>query len=602
MTEVNDQTESGTAESVESTDSGNISNGQIYKPLRTWPPILFVIGLVASRFLTLLFEDLSIFIMMVGIFGPIVFGVLLLLWWSFASRATGKERIVGILCVIAIAAITFAIIDKSMIGPGMMRTTVPMGLGLFGLTAILCANILSFKRTVIILLVTMFGFGFSSLLRSEGMWGNFELGLHWRWVPSAEDLLLAGQDGKSNIELSKKRISEFDGYLKNPEWPAFRGNLRNGIQEGIALATDWNQDVSSPLWKIPVGPGWSSFSVAGEMLFTQEQRGEMETIVCYDSKSGNEIWTQQINSRFSDPLGGPGPRATPTIAKGQLFVMGGNGHLISLDPKTGDIVWKKDIRKVADREPPGWGFSSSPLVVKSLVIVHAGGKDDKGTLAFDIKTGELKWSASAGDHSYSSPNLITVAGEKVVAMLTNKELNLLNPADGKVLLNYPCESMGHRVVQPQVVEEDYILIGDAAGEGTVKLHITKKDDQWLAESVWSSRYLKPDFNDFVIYQGHLYGFDGMIFTCISLEDGKRKWKRGRYGKGQVLLLEEAGQLLVLSEEGDVVLLKADPSAHTELAKFHAIDGKTWNHPVIIGDRLYVRNSEQAAAFRLPLAN
>ncbi|MCA9020252.1 MAG: PQQ-binding-like beta-propeller repeat protein, partial [Planctomycetaceae bacterium] len=194
------------------------------------------------------------------------------------------------------------------------------------------------------------------------------------------------------------------------------------------------------------------------------------------------------------------------------------------------------------------------------------------------------------------------AGQTVIAMLTNKELNLLNPADGTVLLSYECTSEGQRVLQPQLVGEDEILIATGMGKGMQKIHVTNKDGKWSAEEVWIVTGLKPDFNDYVIYEGHAYGFDGAIFTCIDLKEGKRKWKRGRYGKGQVLLVKDSGHLLVIGEEGAVVLLKADPSGHEELATFQALEGKTWNHPVLIGDRLYLRNSTQAAAFRLPVTN
>ncbi|MCA9018322.1 MAG: alcohol dehydrogenase, partial [Planctomycetaceae bacterium] len=161
-------------------------------------------------------------------------------------------------------------------------------------------------------------------------------------------------------------------------------------------------------------------------------------------------------------------------------------------------------------------------------------------------------------------------------------------------------SEGQRTLQPQLVGENEIMIATGMGQGIQKIRVANNDGKWTAEEVWISKGLKPDFNDFVIYDGHAFGFDGTIFTCFDLKDGKRKWKGGRYGKGQVLLVKDSGHLLVISEQGEVVLLKADPSGHQELATFSALEGKTWNHPVLIGDRLYVRNSEQAAAYRLPV--
>ncbi|MDF1744648.1 MAG: PQQ-binding-like beta-propeller repeat protein [Gimesia sp.] len=600
MPEMN-QPETEASQPVESSETDTTTSANSLMPLRIWPPLLLLVGMLVTRSLPLLIETDSRLPIMATVFGPLLFGGLILIWWLFASRASLKEKLIGTIVVIAAAAVTYFSLDPTMMGPGIMLITAPMGFGLFGISAVLVSRWLSLKRTVIIVLCSVLGFGFSTLLRSNGMWGDFNLDLAWRWVPSAEDRMLASDSRKPKIDLNNLVTTELDQSLNAPEWPAFRGNQRDGALSGVSLSTEWGDSVKTPLWKIPVGPGWSSFVVAGDLLFTQEQRGESEAIVCYDANSGGEVWIQEINSRFYDPLGGPGPRATPTLANGQLFVIGANGDVMRLDPKTGEIIWQQDLRKVAKRKPPGWGFSSSPLVVDSLVVVHAGGKADKGLLAFDTETGDLKWSAPAGDHSYSSPALMTIAGQKVIAMLTNQELNLLNPTDGKVLLNYKNEIEGYRALQPQRLEDDSILIASGMGKGIQKIHVTNSNGQWEAEQVWDSPRLKPDFNDYVVYQGHAYGFDSTIFVCFDLKDGKRKWKGGRYGKGQVLLLRDSGQLLVISEQGDVVLLKADPNGHTELAKFHAIEGKTWNHPVLIGDQLFVRNSEQAASFRLPLA-
>jgi outer membrane protein assembly factor BamB len=251
-----------------------------------------------------------------------------------------------------------------------------------------------------------------------------------------------------------------------------------------------------------------------------------------------------------------------------------------------------------------WGFSASPLVVDSVVIVYAGGPGDKGLLAFDTTSGTLRWSVSVGNDSYSSPQLNSILGENLVLMLCNEGLTLVDPATGKERLKYRWKSKGYRALQPRVVGDDTILLPTGMNEGTRAIQIKKdKEDsrQLTVEVLWTSRNLKPDFTDFVTYQGHAYGIDGGLFTCVDLETGERKWKGGRYGKGQVLLLENSGLLLVSSEQGEIVLLKADPSDHAEVASFKAIEGKTWNHPVVVGDRLYVRNSQEAAAFRLSLA-
>jgi hypothetical protein len=186
-------------------------------------------------------------------------------------------------------------------------------------------------------------------------------------------------------------------------------------------------------------------------------------------------------------------------------------------------------------------------------------------------------------------------------MASNHGMEILDPDDGSVRLDYEWPYNGYRSLQPLVLGGNTVILPTGMGAGSRRLGLSKSEDSGDLNSteLWESMDLKPDFNDFVIYEGHLYGFDNAIFTCLELETGKRVWKKGRYGKGQVLLLEDSGLLLVASEKGEVILLQADPAGHVELDRFQAIDGKTWNHPVVVGDRLFIRNAEQAACYRLP---
>lgn len=586
----------------QATDSPALTLAGKFKPLRIWVPLLLVAVTAVLWLIPRLIADAGVGWQIVSVVSPAACGILIMLWWLLLSRATWQERIVGLLGVGVAFALTLQLLDKSMSPAGVLILTIPLGTAGFAIGAILFSNVLSFKRTVVAILLAVCGFGFSALLRSGGMWGEFgALDLHWRWNPSHEEQMLARRQDQPQGERAELTSQDAEQWLANPEWPGFRGLDRTSRQHGPPISADWSSSPPEQIWKIQVGPGWSSFAVAGNLLFTQEQRGPQEAIVCYAAGSGDEIWTQQIETRFDESMGGPGPRATPTLADGKLFVMGANGDLMRLDPVTGEIVWQVNLQEVAERRPPEWGFSSSPLVVGSNVIVHAGGRGDKGTLAFDVETGELNWSAPAGDHSYSSPQLCTIADNELVLMLTNDGLDFLDPQTGDQLLVYPWEYQGYRVLQPQVINGDSVILSTGMGVGTRCIRVSMGDSGLSAEDLWNSSQLKPDFNDQVIYQDHCYGFDSAIFTCIDLASGERTWKGGRYGKGQVLLLEDSGLLLVASERGDVVLVKADPTEHLELAKFQALEGKTWNHPVVVGDRLYIRNAQEAACYRLPLA-
>jgi len=572
-----------------------------FHSLRVWPAVLLVALMIVARFGPTYLEGGLTLYWMIAVLGPVSCALLLVIWWLTASRATGKERLFGFLVLIGSLVVTFLLIDPTMRGPGTINFTAPMGMMAFALGATWLRRHRPAKRTSVALLLAFAGFGFSILLRNEGMSGDYTFSLHWRWSQSPEAVMLTGRKPEAAAPVTSREADQTAAALLNPEWPGFRGADRAARSRGPEISPNWTAQPPKQIWKIPVGPGWSSFAVAGRLIFTQEQRGPMETVVCYEADTGREVWIQQLEARLDDPMGGPGPRATPTLADGGLFVTGATGHILRLNPLTGAIEWKQNLKEIAGREVPTWGFAASPLVVRSTVIVHAGGPKDKGLLGFDSASGALRWSVADGNDSYGSPQLSTILGEELVLMLTNAGLLLVDPATGKRRLNYEWKYGSYRCLQPAVIGEDTILLPTGMSTGTRAIRITKSNGQLTAEELWTSRYLKPDFTDLVTYRGYAYGNDGGTFTCIDLKTGDRKWKGGRYGKCQVLLLENSGLILVAAEDGRGVLLRADPSEHAEVASFKALDGKTWNHPVVVGDRLYLRNSQEAACFQLPLA-
>ena len=384
-------------------------------------------------------------------------------------------------------------------------------------------------------------------------------------------------------------------------WPEFRGPQRNGVVPGIVLDAAWSTRPPKEVWRHKIGPGWSSFSIAGNRIFTQEQRGPQEFVVCYDAKTGAERWVHASPARFAETMGGVGPRATPTLAGERLYALGATGLLDCLDPLTGAVTWERDLKQDARPNPPTWGFASSPLVVGDRVVVHAGGPNDKGVVAYETKTGKLCWSAPAGDHSYSSPQLATVAGRQVILMLDNRgSAPSTRPPEYR-----PGRTNGSSTItapfNPSLSTRRASCWEREWGRGRAASSSRRPKPASTSPRRWTSLDMKPDFNDYVAYRGYLYGLDHNILCCVDLATGKRKWKNGRYGNGQILLLPDAGQLLVLSEEGELVLIRANPEKLDEVARQKVLEGKTWNHPALAGNRLYVRNAEEAACFELPLA-
>jgi outer membrane protein assembly factor BamB len=246
-----------------------------------------------------------------------------------------------------------------------------------------------------------------------------------------------------------------------------------------------------------------------------------------------------------------------------------------------------------------WGFASSPLVVGELVVVFAGGPIGKSVVACDRSSGELIWASGDGTHSYSSAHMARFGAKDQVLMWSEVGLQSYDPENGQLLWQHETQGHGHMsIVQPLVVA-DSVILGAGYGPGSRRLDVRWRDGSWSVREVWTSRRFKPYFNDFVHYDRHCYGFHGRIFCCIDAETGDSRWKGGRYGNGQVLLVADMSLLLVLSETGEVVLLEATPRRRIEVGRFQAIQGKTWNHPVIAHGKLFVRNGEEAACFDLP---
>jgi outer membrane protein assembly factor BamB len=351
------------------------------------------------------------------------------------------------------------------------------------------------------------------------------------------------------------------------------------------------------VWRRPIGPGWSSFAVSGDLFFTQEQRGEEEIVACYRLATGEPVWRHRDGVRFWESNGGAGPRATPTLSHGRVYALGATGILNALDAGTGAVAWSRNVATDTGTEIPTWGFAGSPLVVDDLVIVAAA-----GTLAaYDIATGQPRWSGPARGGSYSSPHRLTIGGEAQILLQSDAGVSSVAPASGRLLWEYAWP--GAAIVQPALTAEGDVLAatGSATGGlGIRRLAVASGPGGWSVEERWTSSGLKPYFNDFVVHKGHAYGFDGSILACIDLKTGARVWKGGRYGYGQLLLLPDQDVLLVLAEEGELALVGATPDRFSELARFPALEGKTWNHPVLVGNVLLVRNGEEMAAFRLSL--
>jgi outer membrane protein assembly factor BamB len=577
----------------------------------------------------------------VAVLGGLVGGVGVLAWWLFFSRAAWLERCVALALMIVALAATPLILHES-IATGMMGMmfpiyAVPVLSLAFVAWAVGTRHLSDGTRRATLVVAVLLTCGAFALLRTAGITGDGRAQLAWRWTETPEERLLARAGdqplaaptappvapapeleepalprepaaapsppaGAEASEGARAAPAEEEPAAPPPSpkaaWPGFRGPERDGIVHGVHIATDWSASPPDELWRRSVGPGWSSFAVGGDRLYTQEQRGEDEIVACYDLGTGEPVWRHHDEARFWESNGGAGPRATPTLHEGRVYTLGATGILNALDARTGAVAWSRNAATDTGVETPGWGFASSPLVVDDALVVATAGR----LAAYDLAAGDLRWLGPTGGWGYSSPQVATLDGVSQVLLLNGAGVVGVAPADGTVL--WSSSWPGDGIVQPGLTADGDVLIGTGSGMGTDagmgvrRLAVSHDSGGWVTEERWTSTGLKPYFNDFVVHEGRAYGFDGSILACIDLEDGSRLWKGGRYGHGQVVLLAEQDLLLVLSEKGELALVEAAPDQFTEVARLPAIEGKTWNHPVLVGDVLLVRNDREMAAFRL----
>ncbi|HWZ30234.1 MAG TPA: PQQ-binding-like beta-propeller repeat protein [Bryobacteraceae bacterium] len=598
------------------------------KPLRLWPGVAIAIVQCLVSFGAPLIAPDNIFLAILA--GPA--GTLaILLWWLFFSRAAWSERLGAVGLMIAGMFATRLIIDKSILtgAEGMLfpMLAIPfLGLALV-VWAVATQRLSDGLRRATMVATILAACGVWSLVRTGGFTAaSFHNDLHWRWTQTPEERLIAqsallpvaaapekavvakvSSEPEKLLPVAAAKIPEKRVVAKAAEapettsdsageWPGFRGPHRDDITRGVQIKTDWTASPPVAMWRRPVGPGWSSFAVHGGFLYTQEQRGPDEVVACYRLASGEPVWAHRDATRFWESNGGPGPRATPTLSHGRVYTFGATGFVNALSAADGSVIWSHNAASDTGMKTPEWGFASSPLVVGDTVVVAASGR----LVAYDAVTGLRLWvGPDHGGTSYSSPHLLTVDGVAQVLLLNAAGATSVALADGTLLWEHRWP--GYPIVQPAQTADGDILMSVSDSSGTRRIGVAHGAGGWTVEERWTSNGLKPYFDDFVVHNGHAYGFDGSILACIDLKDGKRVWKGGRYGNGQLLLLPDQDVMLVLSEEGGLALVKATPDQFTELSRFPAIEGKTWNHPVLAGDVLLVRNGEEMAAFRLALA-
>ena len=513
------------------------------RPLRWWPAVTILV-LAAVAITVVRLRDAATFQERNLTTGGIVIGVavMLLVWWSFFSRAAGRLRLgvtLGVLGGLALAA---------------------------------------------------------SLFRIRGVSGDMVPIVGFRW---AKPVRPAGPAAGATAPVVLAKAALLSATAR-PDFPQFLGPDRTAVLAGPRLEADWAAHPPSTIWRVKVGAGWSGFAMVGDRALTQEQDETDELVNCYELLTGRLLWSHRTTARYDNPVGGIGPRATPTVVADRVFTLGSTGRLNALELATGKLLWTHDLVAETGAKIPDWGYAGSPLVLDGRVIVSAGGKAKQSLVAFRADTGERIWAAGEAEAGYGSPFVATLAGRRQILAYNHRRISAHDAADGKLLWEYPWGVGYPHVAVPVIVGPDRVVFSAGYGVGSELLEIKRGEGgTFVPESVWRSLKLKAKFSNPVVKDGYIFGLDDGMFTCLDLKDGAQQWKEGRHGHGQGLLIGDL--FLLMSEGGELILMRPTASGPGELHRFRVFSAKTWNPLALAGDLLLVRNDQEAVCLRLALA-
>lgn len=437
---------------------------------------------------------------------------------------------------------------------------------------------------------------FPVLITFDGVDGDSRPITTWRFAvhesPSATDMVpwrLASTSSQPDI-------------ADIPSFPQFLGPNRNGVITDTNLSNDLDTYPPREKWRNKIGLGWGGFATQANRAITQEQRGKKEMVVCYDIHTGHTLWvhTDDDDIDYHNRGTGDGPRATPTIVDGCVYTVGVTGNLNCLELSSGKRLWSVNILKDSNTENTLYGQSGSPLVVDQMVIVSPGGGNGRSLVAYEKRTGKVVWQSGNDDGGYGSPTLMTIADTRQILMYNATGVSAHDVETGTILWTHPWQNYKKvNCTQPVLVAEgeNRVLLSTAYGKGSCLIEVSKADDNSFAvKQLWMNRELRVYFSSIVVRENYAYGLYNGILVCIDLAAGKRKWKNGRYGHGQVLLADDL--LIIQAEKGEVAFVKASPEAYSELHRMKALRSKTWNNPALAGRFLLVRNDREAVCYEL----
>ncbi|MBL48425.1 MAG: hypothetical protein CMP28_05665 [Roseibacillus sp.] len=377
------------------------------------------------------------------------------------------------------------------------------------------------------------------------------------------------------------------------DWPQWRGPNRDGLSTETGLLKVWPEDGPPLAWKVRnTGGGFSSLAISDGLIYTLGDLADGCHVIALREADGSPVWKTKVG-----PPGGhagyPGPRSTPTVDGGQVFVLDQHGTVACLDAKTGSKTWSVNLQDdFGGKMMSGWRWSESILVDGESVICTPGG--EKGTVAaLSRKTGKSLWQTSewTDPAGYSSVIITTLNGVRQYVQLTGKSVAGIDPKSGKIL--WQAERPGKTaVITTPVIRDNIVWVTSSYGVGCNAFRVDRKDGEWTTEEIYASRKFANHHGGVIELKGHVYGSSGGTFACMDIKSGELVYRSRSAGKGATIYAD--GHFYLRSENGPVALIEASSDELKEVSQFdqpERSDKKAWPHPVIANGKLYLRDQD-----------
>jgi len=386
------------------------------------------------------------------------------------------------------------------------------------------------------------------------------------------------------------------------DWPIYRGPAQDGVS-AEKIVVQWSGASPKAVWNAPTSKGFSSFSVSKGKAFTLVARNSRETCLALDAATGKELWAADLAPAKFDggAQEGDGPRSTPTVNSGKVYVFTANLVVHCLNIDTGKPIWTVDLVKQHHGKNIHWESAASPVVEGDLIFVACGGPGES-MLGLNKETGAAVWKTGDDQITHSTPVVTTILGQRQVIFFMQSGLVSLNTKDGKELWRFPFPKAGSMAISP-VVSDDLVYISAQYNVGSATCRISKQGSGFTATKLWSISGNSPVCNQWstpVCKDGYLYGmFDPTKYKngkmkCVELATGKVKWDHAGFGQGNVILV--GSRLVALAEDGNVVIVEASPDGYKEVCRTKAFNDKCWSTPAFADGKIYVRSISQGRCF------